>query len=225
MEEPPSLYTHIALYAAGNALSLAVFLILYQASAVLYDFRDPMVYALLCSVALRGPKDWLVEVIQARLRHEQSLVTSLIWAATPLGLFSWVYGEAVEAAAAFRTKFQEIREEYRRAMIRNRSHGQTPMPATEIAPSSLVTPDIARTTTNFEMLSLYAKAGIRTLTARKEHRRRRRRRKIVALSTSASREGSPSAASNRVILWLWLLCTFWGCFEWIKVSYLISKRV
>ena len=56
---PPQsgLYTTIALYAAANALSLAVFLIIYHVSAVLADFRDPMLYAFLCSIALRGPKD------------------------------------------------------------------------------------------------------------------------------------------------------------------------
>jgi hypothetical protein len=64
---PSGLYAHIAVYAGGNALSLGLFFMLYQLSAVLADFRDPMLYAFLCSIALRGPKDWLVQRLDDRL--------------------------------------------------------------------------------------------------------------------------------------------------------------
>lgn len=65
------MYTQIALYAGGNALSLALAVLLFQLSAVLADFRDPMLYALLCSIALRGPKDWLVQRLDARLDQDR----------------------------------------------------------------------------------------------------------------------------------------------------------
>jgi hypothetical protein len=115
------LYTTIALYAASNALSLAVFLILYHVSAVLADFRDAMLYAFLCSVALRGPKDWLVERLDWRLAREGSLLVGLLAVAAPPYLAArLVWAEGKELARAFRARVKEIREEYQRNMVRGR---------------------------------------------------------------------------------------------------------
>jgi hypothetical protein len=61
----------IIVYAGGNALSIAVCLLLYQITAVLSDFRDPMMYALLCSIALRSPKDWIVERLRTHLSKDR----------------------------------------------------------------------------------------------------------------------------------------------------------
>ena len=59
-EEGRQFYSDIATYAAGNILSLLLIFIIYQVNTVLSDFRDPMLYALLISTALRIPKDRLV---------------------------------------------------------------------------------------------------------------------------------------------------------------------
>lgn len=113
------LYTQIALYAAGNALSLAVFLMVYHMSAVLADFRDPMLYALLSSIALRGPKDWLVHRVEAHLAQQRSLVLSLLTAcAPPYVAAQWAWREGTEAADAFSGKVKEIQDEYQRKMVR-----------------------------------------------------------------------------------------------------------
>ena len=112
------LYTTIALYAAANALSLAVFLILYHVSAVLADFRDAMLYAFLCSIALRGPKDWLVDRIDWQLSQDRSLAVAALKAiAPPYVAVQWVWAEGKEAIKAFRSKVKEIRDEYQRNMV------------------------------------------------------------------------------------------------------------
>lgn len=60
-DEGKQFYSGIATYAAGNILSILLIFIIYQINTVLSDFRDPMVYALLSSTALRIPKDRLVK--------------------------------------------------------------------------------------------------------------------------------------------------------------------
>eukprot|EP00890_Picochlorum_soloecismus_P003416 jgi/Picsp_1/4075/NSC_01585-R1_protein len=68
------MYSQIALYAAGNALSLFLFIILYQMNTVLSDFRDPMVYALLCSIALRAPKQKLMRIVDGLVQSDKRIV-------------------------------------------------------------------------------------------------------------------------------------------------------
>jgi len=112
------LYSQIALYAAGNALSLAAFLLLYNVSAVLADFRDPMLYALLCSIALRGPKDWLVRNAETHLSQQHNLFKSLFTAcASPFVAIAWLWHEAHKAATAFNLKVKEIENEYQRKTV------------------------------------------------------------------------------------------------------------
>ena len=125
MDETPrsapqsGLYTTIALYAASNALSIAVFLILYHVSAVLADFRDAMLYAFLCSVALRAPKDWLVGWLDWHLSQDRSLILSLFTAiATPYTAVSFLWTEYQDMTKAFRTRVKEIKDEYQRNMVR-----------------------------------------------------------------------------------------------------------
>ncbi|KAK2079797.1 hypothetical protein QBZ16_002192 [Prototheca wickerhamii] len=62
-------YAQIALYACGNFLAALIGLLLWNLNTVLADYRDAAVYALLCSVALRGPKTWLVEHLAHQLAH------------------------------------------------------------------------------------------------------------------------------------------------------------
>ena len=114
---PPqsSMYITIAMYAAANALSLSVFLILYHVSAVLADFRDAMLYAFLCSIALRGPKDWLVERMDWHLGQDHSLVVTVLAALVqPISAVKLLYGEGKDLVRAFQAKLKEVKAEMQR---------------------------------------------------------------------------------------------------------------
>lgn len=60
-------YSQLALYTTGNALALLLALLLWNLNRVLADYRDAAIYALLCSLALRGPKDSLVRFLDEQL--------------------------------------------------------------------------------------------------------------------------------------------------------------
>lgn len=66
-------YAQIALYASGNALAALIGLLLWSLYGVLADYRDAAVYALLCSVALRAPKTWLVNYLDQQLAHRLNI--------------------------------------------------------------------------------------------------------------------------------------------------------
>lgn len=218
------LYTQIALYAAGNALSLAVFLMLYHTSAVLSDFRDPMLYALLCSIALRGPKDWLVQQVEARLSQQGNVTLSLLAACMPPYLaVRWLWREGRDAIAAFRAKVKDIQDEYQRNRVGLKSNivqlreggvgpGTPPTSNSGGAESGPQGGSKSSTAvpTRPMSLSIYAKAGLQTLHSRKDRARRRRR--------ATSRVRAPSSASSRLLAWLFMLCLLWAGYEWIRVG-------
>ena len=225
---PPQsgLYTTIALYAAANALSLAVFLIIYHVSAVLADFRDPMLYAFLCSIALRGPKDWLVEHLDWHLGQDRSLrVATLTAIAPPYITLQFIWAEAKDAVKAFKIKVKEIRDEYQRNMERGRrisgtfgADGSLVQPQNGAGaavaggsprrPATAPLPQLQQP----YALTVYAKAGLRTFTSRKERKKRRKR------AASAVRKQSPSPASNKLLSALVVLTIAWALVEWIRVS-------
>jgi predicted PurR-regulated permease PerM len=224
------LYTTIALYAAANALSLAVFLIIYHVSAVLADFRDPMLYAFLCSIALRGPKDWLVDHMDWHLRQDRSLiVASLTAIAPPYITLQFIWAEVKDAAKVFRGKVKEVRDEYQRNMDRGRSKGnggavkyaeggaslQQHNGEAAAAGGSPRHPATAgqRHIHQPYALTVYAKAVLRTFTSRKEPKKRRKR------AASALRKQSPSPASNKLLATLVILTIAWALIEWIRDSW------
>jgi len=225
---PPQsgLYTTIALYAAANALSLAVFLIFYHVSAVLADFRDPMLYAFLCSIALRGPKDWLVEHMDLHLRQDRSLIIATLTVISPPYItLQFIWAEAKDAVKAFKIKVKEIRDEYRRNMERGRkvtgflgdesdslsqlnggaagAGGSSQHPAT--APQPQPQQPYA--------LTVYAKAGLRTFTSRKDRKKRKKR------AASAVKKHSPVPASSKLVTALVVLTVAWALIEWIRDSW------
>lgn len=65
--QPQNAYMQVALIACGNFLAFLVGLLLWQLWDVLSDFREPLLYALLASIALRGPKEWLIQKLGTRL--------------------------------------------------------------------------------------------------------------------------------------------------------------
>lgn len=225
---PPQngLYTTMALYAAANALSLAVFLIIYHVSAVLADFRDPMLYAFLCSIALRGPKDWLVEHMDWHLGQDRSLiVATLTVIAPPYITLQFIWAEAKDAAKAFKIKVKEIRDEYQRNMERGNKVNKTLIGERDsllqqngAAAGAGGSPRHPTTAPQPQLqqpyaLTVYAKAGLRTFTSRKERKKRRKR------AASAVRKPSPIPASNRLVTALVVLTIVWALVEWIRDSW------
>lgn len=67
---PQRAYMQVAMYASGNALAALVGLLLWNVYGVLADYRDAAIYALLCSVALRPAKTWLVHYLADQLAHK-----------------------------------------------------------------------------------------------------------------------------------------------------------
>jgi hypothetical protein len=72
-----TLYTQLLLYALGVCLANGLSAALLCAWGVLSGFRDAMLWALLCSVALRDLKGWLVSSWQQRLVQERSTASPL----------------------------------------------------------------------------------------------------------------------------------------------------
>lgn len=211
------LYTQIAVLAAGNALSLAVFLMLYHVSAVMSDFRDPMLYAFLCSVALRGPKDWMVEQLSDMLARRGSMFMAFVVVAPPRMAFQWIYRETKQAIDSFQDKIAEIHRDYGQdrnyPLLRNTSGGNE----TESEPEdSYLRQEEER---NLEQKKpnpflLYAKAGLRTfrsMTNRPRHVGKSRKTSFV------SNKG-PTPSSTKLVRWLLVLCILWRAYEWVRVS-------
>lgn len=70
-EDQNQLYVQLALYCCGNALALVLGLIIWEVWNLLADFRDAMLWALLCSIALRDLKNHLVQLWRERLNQER----------------------------------------------------------------------------------------------------------------------------------------------------------
>lgn len=69
------LYLRLALYAGGNILTLALVLVLWTVWTLLSTFRNPMLWALLCSTALQDVKEDLVIFIKRKLASDRSAKT------------------------------------------------------------------------------------------------------------------------------------------------------
>jgi len=90
-----NLYTQVAIFTLGNTFSLVLALLVYNLWVVFSDFRDPILWALLSSVALREPKDWIVHRLSKSLDREDC---SALWALTSI------------AAAPFTSLFEVVVE-------------------------------------------------------------------------------------------------------------------
>ena len=65
------LYLRLALYAGGNILTLLLVLGLWTVWSLLATFRNPMLWALLCSTALQDVKEDLVVYLNHKLTQER----------------------------------------------------------------------------------------------------------------------------------------------------------
>ena len=238
------LYTTIAAYAAANALSLAVFIILYHLyTAVLVDFRDPMLYAFLCSIALRGPKDWLVERMDWQLSQNRSVAVAVLKSVASPVAAQWMWTEGKEAIRAFQSKVKEIRDEYQKNMQKGRKEaaaaaasaaaaregatlqpdnkGETSSSSSPHKGTASATTTSTTTTTTPQLheqqpfaLAVYAKAGLRTFTSRKE---RKKRRKRASSSSATVAKQAPAPASNKLLFMVAFVTVLWAVYEWIRV--------
>lgn len=212
------LYTQIAVLAAGNALSLAVFLMLYHVSAVMSDFRDPMLYAFLCSIALRGPKDWMVEQMSDRLRGRGSLFRLLAIIALPRMAVRWMVRETMQALNSFKEKVEEVRLTYRRKSGSKSCQDEGDGKEAQASSDGRDEPDTATVEESSccepHPVILYTKAGFLTLTSRKQRNRRRKHEEAIV----EGRHRLPTHASTRLLRWLIVLCFVWIGYEWVRVS-------
>ena len=71
------LYLRLALYAGGNILTLLLVLVLWTVWTLLSTFRNPMLWALLCSTALQDVKEDLVMFIRRKLNQDRSATRTL----------------------------------------------------------------------------------------------------------------------------------------------------
>jgi hypothetical protein len=217
---PPSAYTTITLYATGNALSLALFLMLYHLAGVLADFRDPALYAFLCSIALRGLKVRLVARLDAALAGDATLAGAAgRAAAAPLRAARGAARGAAAAARRWRRTVGELRDEHhaRAAAARRRGSGGAEPGAAGASPRGSAAqpsggapadaPEDAPPAGPPSTLALYARAGLRLLGVKNRRRRRR------AAGTPSPR---PAALGDRLLGWMLHLCAVWAAWEWAR---------
>ena len=67
-------YLQVVLHASGLALVLVVGVVLWNLWSLLAAFRDAMLWALLCSIALRDAKDFLVQQLDRQLQQPRCAV-------------------------------------------------------------------------------------------------------------------------------------------------------
>jgi hypothetical protein len=116
---------------------------------VLADFRDSMLYALLCSIALRPVKDWVVQQLERSLADPRRSLASAVVPLVSLPLTAMV--DAWEEGRAILAKWrQAVQEEFQRrqAMLLKRGAGDgSSGPGSAGRPTSPCTPRTAAAAT------------------------------------------------------------------------------
>ncbi|EFN55069.1 hypothetical protein CHLNCDRAFT_134947 [Chlorella variabilis] len=229
----------LALYLAGNAITVAIGLLIWNLNSVLADFRDSMLYALLCSIALRPVKDWLVAHMDASLGDPRRSVGGALAALAALPLTAAV--DAWEEARAILAKWrQAVQEEFQRrqAMLLKRGGGEgggaagaggattptsprTPRTAAAAAAAAAsgtaaTAPTAARTTAAAAMhtmpsLAVYGHAAVKVLKSRRTSKKRRKQRQLL--------RQRPPEGSSVLFRWLFRTCAAWLVWEWVRDSW------
>ena len=141
---------------------------------VLADFRDSMLYALLCSVALRPAKDALVQHIDRSLADSRRSIGGalLALAALPLTALWDAYDEGRTVLAKWR---QAVAEELsrRQAQLKHRGEAAVGAPPTPMSPrtprstAASAAASAPRTTMHtMPSLAVYGHAAVRVLKSR-----------------------------------------------------------
>ena len=69
--EPSQLYSQLQLYILGTFLASVLMGVSHLIWGILSGFQAPLLWALLCSIALRDLKQWLVTVCRQHLTHDR----------------------------------------------------------------------------------------------------------------------------------------------------------
>lgn len=257
-------YMQLALYIVGNALTIAIGLLLWNLNSVsvamagrcltrrnrrrcfdrspavppptccaphtlpspppqvLADFRDSMLYALLCSIALRPAKDALVARLDASLADpRRSLAGALLGlVALPLTTLAdaWEEGRAVlrKWRAAVQEEFQRRQAQLRRGAQDDGGAAAAATPASPCTPRTAAAAAAASAaatglhTGAMPSLAVYGHAAVRVLKSRRTSKKRRKARQAAKRAP----EGS-----NLLFRWLFRTCAAWLVWEWVRVSF------
>lgn len=167
-------YMQLALYLAGNALTVIISLLIWNLNTVLADFRDSMLYALLCSIALRPVKEWLVAQLDASLADQKRSVGSALLglAALPLNALvdAWEEGRAILAKwrQAVQEEFQRRQAALKRAAAAAAAAtpGSPRTPRTAAAAAATAAKATAAPLQTMPSLAVYGHAAVRVLKSR-----------------------------------------------------------
>ncbi|KAI3438020.1 hypothetical protein D9Q98_000463 [Chlorella vulgaris] len=239
--QPSQTYMQLALYLAGNALSVFIGLLIWNLNSVLADFRDSMLYALLCSIALRPVKDWVVQQLERSLADPRRSLASAVVPLVSLPLTAMV--DAWEEGRAILAKWrQAVQEEFQRrqAMLLKRGAGDgSSGPGSARRPTSPCTPRTAAAATVAEAdgapvggrlapaatalhtmpsLAVYGHAAVKVLKSRRTSKKRRKQRQLLLLRRAP--EGS-----SVLFRWLFRSCAAWLLWEWVRDSWSTTVQV
>lgn len=65
-----SAYASLTLYVGGNALAVGAGFVLLSVWRILAGFQEPIIWGVICSLALRDTKDHLVQYLESELKSK-----------------------------------------------------------------------------------------------------------------------------------------------------------
>jgi hypothetical protein len=147
---------------------------------VLADFRDSMLYALLCSIALRPVKDWLVAQLDASLADTRRSVGGalLVLAALPLTVLVDAWEEGRTILSKWRQTVQEEIQRRQAALLKRASEAgvggaaatptspRTPRTAAAAAAAGAPGPRTPAAMRTMPSLAVYGQAAVKVLKSR-----------------------------------------------------------
>ena len=132
-----SAYFQIALYAAGHVLALLVGCALWIVYTLLYSFQEPLLWAWLCSVALRDVRNYLLEFLRKELAERPLPLLVLRWVFLP---FLVLFSSFSELREAMKTKYEQLEGSQLGSQVRTASAGGLSSDQLIITPAHHSTP-------------------------------------------------------------------------------------
>lgn len=204
MDNPSSqsLYIQVAIFGLGNALAVCLALLLYNLWVVFSDFNDSILWAFLCSVALRPPKEWLVRRLDIALSANYSVAWALI---STLGypIISLFEGfkEVKGVLSKWRRHAEGILDQQERQRMKVRGN--------LMSKHTSLMKNVQASSSRF---SAYAKAGLDVLQSRQTNKRRKKK-------SSAQKQASAKSQSTALLRWLLHGCVAWILFQWLTTAW------
>lgn len=169
-----------------------------------------MLYALLCSIALRPVKEWAVAQLDRSLADPRRSVLGALGAlaALPLTALKDAWEEGRGVAAKWR---QAVQEEFarRQAQIKRGTATSPRTPRTAAAAAAAATPGVAPSA--MPSLAVYGHAAVKVLKSRRTSKKRRRARQAL-------RRGH-DGGSSLLFRWLFRAVAAWLLWEWVRDSW------